>query len=110
MYEQLEKKKENKIGNKSRVIANSVAQKKSTGKQGFEFMNNLSSLVVQTKLQDDAKINSRKFKVSFYEEIARLVIHGVLHLLDYDDQTKSDKKVMKRMENKLLYNFKFILL
>ena len=59
---------------------------------------------------DDAKINSRKFKVSFYEEIARLVIHGVLHLLDYDDQAKSDKKVMKRMENKLLSNFKFILL
>jgi len=59
---------------------------------------------------DDAKINSRKFKVSFYEEIARLVIHGVLHLLDYDDKTKSDKKVMKRIENKLLYNFKFILL
>jgi rRNA maturation RNase YbeY len=59
---------------------------------------------------DDAQINSRKFKVSFYEEIARLVIHGVLHLLGYDDQITSDKKVMKRMENKLLSNFKFILL
>ena len=59
---------------------------------------------------DDAKINSRKFKVSFYEEIARLVIHGILHLLGYDDQITNDKKVMKRMENKLLSNFKFILL
>ena len=59
---------------------------------------------------DDAQINSRKFKVSFHEEIARLVIHGVLHLLGFDDQITSDKKVMKRLENKLLSNFKFILL
>ncbi len=59
---------------------------------------------------DDAQINSRKFKVSFYEEIARLVIHGVLHLLGFDDQLINDKKIMKRMENKLLSNFKFILL
>jgi rRNA maturation RNase YbeY len=59
---------------------------------------------------DDAKINSQKFKVSFFEEIARLVVHGILHLLGYDDQITSDKKVMKRMENKLLSNFKFILL
>ena len=59
---------------------------------------------------DDAKINSQKFKVSFFEEIARLVIHGILHLLGYDDQITSDNKVMKRMENKLLSNFKFILL
>jgi hypothetical protein len=57
MYAQVEKNKEKKIGDKSRVIANSVAQKKSTGKQGFEFMNNLSGFVAQTKLQDDAKIN-----------------------------------------------------
>lgn len=59
---------------------------------------------------DDVQINSRKFKVSFHEEIARLVIHGVLHLLGFDDQITSDKKVMKRLENKLLSNFKFILL
>lgn len=59
---------------------------------------------------EDAQINSQKFKISFYEEIARLVIHGILHLLGYDDQITNDKKVMKRMENKLLSNFKFILL
>ena len=59
---------------------------------------------------DDAKINSNKFKVSFYEEIARLVIHGILHLLGFDDHLTNDKKIMKRIENKLLSNFKFILL
>ena len=50
MYAQVEKKK--KTENKSRAIANPVAQKKSTRKQGFQFMNNLSGLVVQTRLQE----------------------------------------------------------
>ena len=59
---------------------------------------------------DDAKSNSKKFKVSFNEEIGRLVIHGILHLLGFDDRITSEKKVMKRLENKLLSSFKFILL
>ncbi len=51
MYAQVEKKKENKIGNKSRVITNSVVQKKATGKQGFGFVDNRQDLngVVQMR-------------------------------------------------------------
>jgi probable rRNA maturation factor len=59
---------------------------------------------------DDAKINAKKFKVSLKEELARLIIHGILHLLGYDDQITNEKKIMKRMENKLLSSYKFILL
>lgn len=59
---------------------------------------------------DDAKLNSRKYKVSFDEEIGRLVIHGILHILGYDDQITNEKKVMKHMENRLLSTYKFILL
>ena len=59
---------------------------------------------------DDALINSKRFKVSLSDELVRLVIHGVLHLLGYDDQKSSDKKTMKRLENKLLSNNKFVLL
>lgn len=59
---------------------------------------------------DDAKTNVKKFKVTLQEEFARLVIHGILHLLGYDDQITSEKKIMKRMENKLLSSYKFILL
>lgn len=59
---------------------------------------------------DDAFTNSKKFKVSLSDELVRLVIHGVLHLLGYDDQTLADKKVMKKLENKLLSNNNFILL
>jgi rRNA maturation RNase YbeY len=59
---------------------------------------------------DDAIDNAKKFKVSLSDELVRLVIHGVLHLLGFDDQTASDKKTMKRLENKLLCKNKFVLL
>ena len=59
---------------------------------------------------DDALANSKKFKVALSDELVRLVIHGVLHLLGYDDQRIADKKVMKKLENKLLSNNNFILL
>jgi rRNA maturation RNase YbeY len=59
---------------------------------------------------DDAESNAHKFKVHFQNEITRLIIHGILHLLKYDDQQKKDKIIMKRMENDLLNKNKFILL
>lgn len=59
---------------------------------------------------DDAKQNAEKFKVSLSDELVRLIIHGILHLLHFDDKTADDKKIMKRMENKLLSTNKFILL
>lgn len=59
---------------------------------------------------DDAISNAAKFQVSIQTELARLIIHGILHLLGYDDQKINKKILMKRLENKLLNTFKFILL
>lgn len=59
---------------------------------------------------DDAAANAKKFNVSLLEEITRLIIHGILHLLGYDDQERKNKIKMKRQENKLLNTLKFILL
>ena len=59
---------------------------------------------------DDAESNARKYKVHLKNEITRLIIHGILHLLGYDDQQKKDKIIMKRKENDLLNRNKFILL
>ncbi len=50
---------------------------------------------------DDASENARKYKVSLDEEILRLIIHGFLHLLGFDDKAKEDRRIMKREENKL---------
>jgi len=57
-----------------------------------------------------ANENADKFGVSLQNELLRLVIHGVLHLLGYDDIDSMDKKVMKKEENKLvnlLFNKEF---
>ncbi|MCL6494958.1 MAG: rRNA maturation RNase YbeY [Ignavibacterium sp.] len=59
---------------------------------------------------DDAKENAKKFKVKFLEEIGRLVAHGILHLIGFDDTTPDQRKKMKNQENQLLKKNKFILL
>ncbi len=51
---------------------------------------------------DDACYNSKKYGVSLDNEILRLVIHGILHLLGYDDLLPKNKKVMKTEENRLV--------
>ncbi len=43
--------------------------------------------------------NSQKMKASFPEEFARVLIHGVLHLLGYDDHTDEEKKEMRSKED-----------
>lgn len=59
---------------------------------------------------DDASENAKKYNVDLQEELARLIIHGILHLLGFDDKHKKDKIKMKQQENKLLNTLKFILL
>jgi probable rRNA maturation factor len=49
---------------------------------------------------DDACNNAKKYKVSLDNEILRLIIHGILHLLGFDDKLPHEKKVMKAEENK----------
>lgn len=59
---------------------------------------------------DDASINSKKYKVDLPEEIGRLIIHGILHLIGFDDLTPEKRKKMKIQENRLLKKYKFLLL
>ena len=59
---------------------------------------------------EDAKKNAGRFKNTLPEEILRLIIHGILHLLGYDDLNKKDYRVMKKLENQLLNKNKLLLL
>jgi rRNA maturation RNase YbeY len=36
---------------------------------------------------------------SFDQELARVMVHGLLHLIGYDDHSEEDKKVMREKEN-----------
>lgn len=49
---------------------------------------------------DDTVAQARAFGVTADEELARYVIHGVLHLMGYDDREPSARRVMKREENR----------
>lgn len=59
---------------------------------------------------EDAVKNAKKYGVSYGKEIYRLIVHGMLHLLNYDDRQASRKKIMKNEENKLINKYYFSLL
>jgi|TARA_B100000315_G_scaffold232288_1_gene244399 rRNA maturation RNase YbeY len=46
--------------------------------------------------------NAMEYKQDPDRELKRVIIHGVLHLLDYDDQTSEGKKTMTRLEDHYL--------
>ena len=48
---------------------------------------------------DSVRENSIEFGTDFEEELHRVIVHGVLHLIGYDDHTEGDKKVMRQKEN-----------
>ena len=52
--------------------------------------------------------NAKKYNVSFLTEFYRVVIHGLLHLLGYNDKTKSEKELMRKKENYYLLKYKEI--
>ena len=45
------------------------------------------------------KENAILFKTTFQNELHRVMIHGVLHLIGYKDKTKSGKGAMRKKEN-----------
>ena len=51
---------------------------------------------------DQIKRQALDYGVSFSNELVRIVIHGLLHLVGYDDQTLSDKETMTMKEDSYL--------
>ena len=49
--------------------------------------------------------NARKYKVTFNHELLRVIVHGVLHLLGFDDRNFDDKKIMTSKEDVYLKIF-----
>jgi rRNA maturation RNase YbeY len=45
------------------------------------------------------KENAKSFKISFPRELHRVLIHGILHLLGYQDKTPSQQKEMRSKED-----------
>ena len=48
------------------------------------------------------KENAKSFDVGFYEELHRVIIHGVLHYMGFKDKTDQEKQLMRDQENNCL--------
>jgi len=51
------------------------------------------------------KENSKKYKVKLNEELRRVMVHGLLHLLGYDDKNEKEKKRIRKKENYYLEKY-----
>jgi len=49
--------------------------------------------------------NANDFKVSFEEELKRVLVHGILHYCGYKDKTKEDEQLMRSKEDEKLAMF-----
>ena len=48
---------------------------------------------------ETVKMNSIIFNVGFNNELKRVMVHGLLHLLNYNDKSKEEQKIMREKEN-----------
>lgn len=52
---------------------------------------------------DRVRLNARIYDEGFEEELKRVMIHGVLHLLGFGDATDVEKQQMRKLENDALH-------
>ena len=51
---------------------------------------------------DSVRENAKFYNTEFNEELNRVMVHGILHLIGYDDHTQKDQKLMRTKENYFL--------
>ena len=54
---------------------------------------------------DRIKDNAKQLRISFKEELHRIIFHGALHLCGYKDKKKKDLFIMRSKENKYLKRY-----
>jgi len=57
---------------------------------------------------DRVKENSVLFNNNFTDELLRVMVHGLLHLLGYLDSTESEKETMRRIESECILMYREI--
>lgn len=48
---------------------------------------------------DSVRENSVEYGTEFKDELNRVIVHGILHLIGYDDHTEEDVRVMRSKED-----------
>lgn len=68
----------------------------------FRYDNDESDVIISAETVES---NSRRFKTEFSNEMYRVIIHGMLHICGYDDNTVYKRRKMRDKEN---YYLRFI--
>jgi probable rRNA maturation factor len=48
---------------------------------------------------DRIKENSKEFNTTFIKELYRVIFHGILHLIGFNDKTEEEQKIMRGKED-----------
>lgn len=54
---------------------------------------------------EQVKLNAEAYNVRFFDELLRVMAHGVLHLLGYNDDTSQEVAQMRQAEDKAIEQF-----
>lgn len=57
---------------------------------------------------DSVRENSLEYGTEFDDELHRVIVHGILHLIGYDDHTEDEIKVMRSKEDYYLSLFDLV--
>lgn len=69
----------------------------------FDYSDTAGTLVGELIISPDiADANAKEYNIPYLEELVRLVIHGILHLLNYNDKTAPEKKIMFSLQEALV--------
>jgi probable rRNA maturation factor len=75
----------------------------------FDFREGYDPVLAQLNLAGEIYIclavadkQASEFSTTWPEEVARYIVHGVLHLIGHDDLVPDKRRIMKREENRLL--------
>lgn len=80
-----------------------LARNVSTDVIAFDISENKKEIFANIAVSADTAIrNAKIFKTSAVYELYLYVIHGILHLLGYKDETKKDKIIMRKKEEDFL--------
>lgn len=57
---------------------------------------------------DSVRENSVEYGTAFEDELHRVIVHGILHLIGYDDHTEDEIKTMRSKEDYYLSLFELV--
>jgi rRNA maturation RNase YbeY len=69
----------------------------------FDYAGNKNTLESEIYISiDRIRENSKQYNTSFSRELHRVMAHGILHLLGFDDKTEHQRQKMHEKENQYL--------